>query len=231
MKKLMIVGVCFIFMSTWAQNASSSLSLQAGNVMPSSDFSQFINNGISGDIGFTKQVHNSLSIMLSAGFEQMKAIGSNEKWQQFDLNIGPVYRLTDSKIKTDVFGQIGYARQSNPQMDMTYPNSNVLVQKISGDSRNLLQGAVGVKIGYTISPRVNIYIKPQYTTGFSKISYQTRDVSPAVKRGVLDVEAANSIPFQRQSFNTSNGSINVGIDINFANDWNSTRSNKTSKTS
>jgi len=231
MKKLLFIGIYFLLLNSWSQNSPYSLSLQGGSLMPNSDFSQFSQNGFTGSLGLTKQIHKNWSLFLSADIEQMKTVNKDDNWQQYSLNIGPVYRLTDTKIKTDIYAQIGYARQNIPLIEKNYPDSNVLVQQISGGNSNMLRGVIGVKLGYAISSRVNLFVKPQYSTGFSNISYQTRDVSPAInERGILDVEAANSIPFQRQSFNTNSGSISIGIDINFATDWNSTRSNKTSKT-
>ncbi len=232
MKKVLIVFLSLLLHQTYAQNSKFGLSIQGGRVMPSSDFGTFSQNGIAGEIDFNRAVGPKLSVVLGADFESMSAINSDEKWQKLGLNIGPSYHLLQSKYKLDVFGLIGYVRRSIPNIKTAYPNSDVLISKLNGQSSGGLQAVIGIKVGYAISKRINLFVKPQYTTSFSRVSYQSRDLSPAVnERGGLDIEAANNIQFQNRTVNPAGGSVNVGIDILFANDWNSTRSNKTSKTS
>ena len=231
MKKIVLLIIAVIIYSANAQDSKFSLGIQGGTVHPTGSFSDFSKPGFGGEINFRRSLQPNLSVLLSADFETMTAVSGDQKWQKFGINIGPQYRLLNKKMTIDAFAQVGYTSQHVPDMTQNYPDSKVMIRKMPETNFNSLQGSIGIKLGYAINSKISLYFKPQYNTSFNKFSYQSRDISPAInERGVLDIEAANNIQFQRQSFNTSNSSINVGIDINFANDWNSTRSNKTSKT-
>lgn len=232
MKKVVVIMFFLTLYQIQAQESKSAIGIQGGYVMPGNDSGDFSNNGFAGELNFRRSLSRHLSVVLSSNYERMTAINSNEAWRKLSLNVGPSFRIMDKKIHADVFGLIGYAMQKSPDMNANYPDSSVLIRKMPAMDMNALQGTLGIKFGYAISKRINLYVKPQFTTGFSDFSYQSRDISPAInERGGIDVEAANSIPFENQNFRSSNTSVNVGIDISFANDWNSTRSNKTSKTS
>ena len=232
MKKLFLVIFVMLSYHSQSQESLYSIGIQGGQVIPGQDFSNFADKGFAGELNLRRSVGKKLSILLSTNFEKMNAPDSDSDWRKFSANIGPSYQILNKKIKASLFGQIGYASQRVPEINSYYPNTKVLVKSMKDSKLNSLQGVIGVKFGYSINSRVSLFVKPQYNTNFNKVSYQSRDVSPAIDdRGQLDIEAANNINFQNRTVNPSTGSINVGIDINFANDWNSTRSNKTSKTS
>jgi hypothetical protein len=231
MKNLFLLIIVVVSYSLNAQDSKFSLGLQGGMIQPTGSFSDFSQQGMGGEINIRRSLYPNLSVLLSAGFETMPADSGNGNWQKFGVNIGPQYRILNNKISMDVFAQVGYASQHVPGMSQNYRDSKVMIRKLPETNFNSMQGSIGIKLGYAINSKISLYVKPQYNTSFNDFSYQSRDISPAINdRGELDIETANNIQFQRQSFNTSNSSINVGIDINFANDWNSTRSNKTSKT-
>ncbi len=232
MKKYLVISILAISFQLLAQQSKYSLALQIGRTFPSQTYGNFSENGLALSAELDRRISPRFSMFLSGDYEVANAINGDENWYKTSLNLGASFHVLDHKIKTSVFGQIGFAIQNVPQLEIVYPDTKIITRQVAPTTQNIIQGSIGAKISYVISSRISLFVKPQFTGSFSNITYQERDLSPAINdRGVIDEEAANNMPFQTRQIAPANSAINGGIIINFANDWNSTRSNKTSKTS
>jgi len=236
----------------------SSIDIIGGTSIPSGNLKTFTNNGVGAQITFHKFISPKFSLGLGANYDMFSniiEIESSEKMKNLIISVGPEYSIYFGKFVWQLYGHIGSSFIQVPETQVFYKdNSQFVTQRISQQKTNFITSKLGTNLGIVLSDRIRVNLNTEYIKPIeNKITYQTRDLSKAEKGGRIDPEAAAQIPFEYVNLSLSNMSVKLGISIDFgkisqpkvvannnstdsippplqAQDWNSSRSNKTSKT-
>ncbi len=229
--KTLFLTLLTLFSFSYVQ--SQKIGFEIGGQTPTGTFSDFTKSGLNGEISYQHFLHPKWGMEISfATSAQPVKEQDTEKFKDLSAWAGPVYRLFSGKIRLDVFSALGYIRTKTPEVNEFYPGSPIVTRHINKETETGMGFRMGLIMEVPVSGRVNMYVRPKYRMLFDQTGYQTRDVSSAIDReGNLDLEVAAAIPFENQTFQANRIGIDVGVNVIFAQDWNSSRSNKTSKTS
>ncbi len=188
-------------------------------------------------------------------------LNNSENIKSTYVGIGPEYKLklnkfeTTFQIKAGMYVVKSFAIRSdnieNPDVTIPFLNLN------SGNTKTLSFVSTGVKFDYNINHNLSLFASAGYFTTLSgQLALTERKIEDINNNGVIDQEdfemADGSIRYSTIEKNTSLSSLNLGFGISYhfslstkkygsdgnnpptstqAQDWNSSRSNKTSSTS
>jgi len=141
----------------------------------------------------------------------------SEKWKTFSITVGPEYKILEKgKFSMQVFGRVGTSFISVPESNYIYPNSDIVTDSFSKSNSTAFEGKVGTSLSFQLSNALHFITNVEYAKNINNsISYQTRDISSAVKPDFIDQDLANSIPFETKKMGISSMSFNFGIRFNF----------------
>ncbi len=187
-------------------------------------------------------------------------LNNSENIKSTYVGIGPEYKLklnkfeTTFQIKAGMYVVKSFAIRSdnieNPDVTVPFLNLN------SGNTKTLSFVSTGVKFDYNINHNLSLFASAGYFTTLSgQLALTERKIEDINNNGVIDQEdfemADGSIRYSTIKKNTSLSSLNLGFGISYhfslstkkygsdgnnpptstqAQDWNSSRSNKTSST-
>jgi hypothetical protein len=187
-------------------------------------------------------------------------LNNSENIKSTYVGIGPEYKLKRNKfetilqIKAGMYAVKSFAIRSdnieNPDVTIPFLNLN------SGNTKTLSFVSTGVKFDYNINHNLSLFASAGYFTTLSgQLALTERKIEDINNNGVIDQEdfemADGSIRYSTIEKNTSLSSLNLGFGISYhfslstkkygsdgnnpptstqAQDWNSSRSNKTSLT-
>ncbi len=188
-------------------------------------------------------------------------LNNSENIKSTYVGIGPEYKLklnkfeTTFQIKAGMYVVKSFAIRSdnieNPDVTVPFLNLN------SGNTKTLSFVSTGVKFDYNINHNLSLFASAGYFTTLSgQLALTERKIEDINNNGVIDQEdfemADGSIRYSTIKKNTSLSSLNLGFGISYhfslstkkygsdgnnpptstqAQDWNSSRSDKTSSTS
>ncbi len=258
----MKTALLFVFFSwnifLYAQhNKPVSISLLAGTTTPTDTYENSKTSFNTG-LNFHFPVAKKAGIHLSADYGNFQA-PDQSSFNKYGFSVAPTYKIGTGKWDVKLFTGLGYGKIDLDNYLVTYPNTDLSVNKLDVLQQSFWQWNTGVKISYPIGQNWTIASNLQYSKGLNdSFVYASRDLSPAVAGDRIDYEMAADIPFQTQSTALSNIKFQVGIGYQIfsksskssstsssskfqendppgvnptlAQDWNSSRSNKTSNT-
>ncbi len=174
-------------------------------------------------------------------------LNNSENIKSTYVGIGPEYKLklnkfeTTFQIKAGMYTIKSFAIKSD---NIENPDVTIPVLNLNSDNTKTLGFvSTGVKFDYNINHNLSVFVSAGYLTTLSgQLALTERKVEDINNNGVIDQEdfkrADGSIKYSITEKNTPISSLNLSFGVSYhfnlstkAQDWNSSRSNKTSSTS
>jgi len=205
-------------------NTDSQLSLDVVNgiSMPSGAFQDFARDGFNSGIQISKSFCKRLSLGVGAqhsSFGMRQDFGpisnSSDRWTNTTIDIGPQFSFTSGKFAIKLYGRSGFSFINTPEIDLYYPNTDIITMQVQGRSTQALNTRLGGKLNAEICDGLQFFLSSEYVTTInSDLNYTTRNVSGGISTdGTIDPDRLNEIPVENKSLSFSSVNVNFGISI------------------
>ncbi|RUT79140.1 hypothetical protein [Ancylomarina longa] len=204
-------------------NLQLSLDVINGISMPSGDFQNFASDGFNSGIQINKSFCKALSIGFGArhsSFGVRQEFGpvssSRNRWINTTIDVGPQYSISTGIFALKLYGRSGVSIISTPEINLYYPNTDILTTQIQSRSTQALSTRLGGKLNAEICNGLQFFLSGEYVTTInSNLTYSSREVSTD---GTIDLEEGlRKNPLTNKNLSFSSVNVNFGISIGLGN--------------
>ncbi len=227
-----------------------SIDFYGGITNPTNDIKPFVQQGNTAGITFRKKINNNLSLDVSGNYNSFSVNNESsitmDNWSSSSLSIGPQYTFNFLAFSVGLYGKLGLSFLKIPTTVLHFQDTDIITDKIENRKSASIDGRLGINAAFEIFEGISLTGNFDYSTVLNnKIEHFTRDLSSAInEKGRINYDVANQIPFESGNIEFSSMNFSIGISIDIcctgtnntlpnpvkAQDWNSSRSNKTSNT-
>ncbi|MFD1061940.1 outer membrane beta-barrel protein [Winogradskyella litorisediminis] len=229
---LVLILFCLQASNLYAQEKGSNpfnLSPYAGLSTPQSSFKNIADNGFGFGLAADKYVTKRLAFGLDFNYQTFAvknpidfnalpgsfAISENtdKNFTTTSITVGPTYKIGSGKFTTELYGKAGISFVNSPTTSASINMTEVFNTK--EESSTAFGLTTGVRFNYNVSPKISLFVNPQFNFSGSEINYQTRDFTIILADGPgADDQIDFEQDFNDETVKTSSIGINAGIKIN-----------------
>ena len=202
-KLLLSALLFFLLIKVYSQKMeyglNSGITYGNNNIGTISDFSV--------GIPLYKKIRNTSVISYNES-ELLKGV----KLHNLGFSTSLVYRINMKKMNIDLLTGLGYTKINSSKLMKNYQDSDVLIETGNISKESSWNTNYGINVSYNLNKNWSINTKIQKKNYLnSHFSYNSRDISSAIKGGAINYELVSSIPFENQEISLSNVSLSIGI--------------------
>ena len=200
---------------------------------PQGDFKSFSENGFVFGLSADKYLSKKFALGLDFNMETNSFISpirqtmlpslialayvNNGDWKTTNITFGPTYKLGLGKFNAELYtkGGVSFVKSPSASTVITNGGNSTSIYDLEENSTSGFALTTGIRVNYNISPRVSLFLNPQFNGAFNDIEYCVRGFEFIEENQTIGQEAQVNFDQEvtKETLNISTVSVNAGIKI------------------